>query len=108
MDSLFKFTDEGIEYLAKLISDQLKEGIMVERKLDQEIPVDINEASVFVKKSKYTLYGKVSRNEIPFHKRGKHLYFFKSELITWLKTGKREDKTSIQNEVDEYLLKNQL
>ena len=108
MDSLFKFTDEGIEYLAKLISDQLKDGIMVERKLDQEIPVDINEASVFVKKSKYTLYGKVSRNEIPFHKRGKHLYFFKSELITWLKTGKREDKTSIQNEVDEYLLKNQL
>ncbi|SHK60695.1 DNA binding domain-containing protein, excisionase family [Maribacter aquivivus] len=108
MDSLFKFTDEGIKYLAKLISDQLKDGIMVEKQSEQEIPVDINEASVFVKKSKYTLYGKVSRNEIPFHKRGKHLYFFKSELITWLKTGKQEDKTSVQNEVDEYLLKNQM
>lgn len=108
MNSLFKFTDEGIEYLAKLISDHLKDGILVEKQSEQEIPVDINEASVFVKKSKYTLYGKVSRNEIPFHKQGKHLYFFKSELITWLKAGKGEDKTSIQNEVDEYLLKNQL
>ncbi|MEP2058024.1 MAG: helix-turn-helix domain-containing protein [Maribacter litoralis] len=108
MSSLFKFTDEGIEYLAKLISDHLKDGIEVEKKIEQEIPIDINEASVFVKKSKFTLYGKVSRNEMPFHKRGKHLYFFKSELIAWLKAGKREDKSSIQNEVDEYLLKNQL
>ncbi|WP_299799202.1 helix-turn-helix domain-containing protein [uncultured Maribacter sp.] len=108
MDSLFKFTDEGIKYLAKLISDQLKDGIMVEKQSEQEILIGIDEAAKTVNKSKFTLYGLVSTNKIPFYKQGKHLYFLKSELIDWIKSGKQEDKTSIQNEVDEYLLKNQL
>ncbi|MBU2901565.1 helix-turn-helix domain-containing protein [Maribacter dokdonensis] len=108
MDSLFEFTDEGIKYLAKLISDQLKDNMMVERKLEQEIPIGIDEAAKTVNKSKYTLYSLVAKNKIPYHKQGKHLYFLKSELIDWIKAGKRENKASIQNEVDEYLLKNQI
>lgn len=37
------------------------------------------------KMSKQTVYGKVSKKEIPFHKKGKFLYFSRDEIDTWLR-----------------------
>lgn len=48
----------------------------------------IGEAAQFLNLSVATLYSKVSRNEIPVFKKGKRLYFSKSELTAWIETGK--------------------
>ena len=45
-----------------------------------------------------TIYGLVSTREIPHSKKGKKLYFIKSQLIEWVKSGNR--KTTSQIEVD--------
>jgi excisionase family DNA binding protein len=44
-----------------------------------------------------TLYGKVQRNEIPFHKMGKRLIFRQSEIETWLLTLK-SDKSKVDSQ----------
>lgn len=39
---------------------------------------------------KPTVYGWVHSGQIPYHKRGKKLYFLKSEIDVWLKAGRRK------------------
>lgn len=50
------------------------------------------------KRGKPTFYGYVSRNEIPFHKRGKKLTFLKSEIDEWLKSGRVKTNAEIEAE----------
>jgi len=70
---------ENIEELLQKLS-----GIPVE---SDEL-LTITEASVLLKLSIPTLYSKVSRNELPYNKKGKRLYFYKSELTAWVKSGR--------------------
>ncbi len=50
-----------------------------------------------------TVYTWVSKNAIPFNKRGKHLYFLKSEIDEWLKSGRKKTIAEIRQEADEFL-----
>jgi excisionase family DNA binding protein len=50
-----------------------------------------------------TIYGLVSRSEIPCMKKGKRLYFSKTELTDWIKAGRKKTITEIQLEADNYL-----
>jgi predicted DNA-binding transcriptional regulator AlpA len=58
------------------------------------------------KRSKPTWYSKISRNEVPHYKRGKKLYFLKSEIDEWLKQGKCKSNAEIEQEAQVYLLNN--
>lgn len=51
-------------------------------------------------KASQTLYGFTSKREIPFIKRGKKLYFRKSELENWLLEGKRKSKKEMEEEME--------
>ena len=63
----------------------------------------IAQAAKFLNLSTPTIYGKVSRNEIPVNKQGKRLYFYKSELAEWIKSGRKKTVSEIAQEADEYL-----
>ena len=70
--------------------------------------LSIDEASEFLRLAKPTLYSKVSKNELPYMKlgkRGKRLYFSKTELMEYLKKGRKKSKEEIEQEADNYLLK---
>lgn len=54
----------------------------------EEELLTISEAAAYLNLSVATLYSKVSRNEIPVCKRGKRLYFCKSELLEWIREGR--------------------
>ena len=60
--------------------------------------LNITEASAYLKLAKQTIYGFTSRNEIPFIKRGKKLYFRKADLEIWLLKGKRLTREEIEKE----------
>lgn len=64
----------------------------------------IAQAAKFLNLSTPTIYGKVSRNEIPVNKQGKRLYFYKSELAEWIKSGRKKTVSEIAQEANEYLL----
>ena len=51
---------------------------------------------------KPTVYGWVHFRVIPCHRRGKKLYFLKSEIDEWLKTGRKKTNAEIAKEVQEF------
>ncbi len=52
---------------------------------------------------KPTVYGWVHNRVIPCHRRGKKLYFLKSEIDVWLKSGRKKTVAEIAAESDNYL-----
>lgn len=78
------------------------------RELNQPTPgpdnlMTIEEAAAFAHLSKATLYGQVSRSEIPCMKKGKRLYFSRHELINWIKAGRKKTALEIAADTDAYL-----
>lgn len=65
--------------------------------------LSIDEAAEFLRLAKPTLYSKVSKNELPYMKRGKRLYFSRTELMDYLKKGRIKSKEEIEQEADNYL-----
>lgn len=50
------------------------------------------------KPAKPTIYTRVGKRSIPYHKQGKKLYFLKSEIDEWLKAGRKKTVSEIQSE----------
>lgn len=58
--------------------------------------LSIDEACTFLNLAKQTLYGFTSKNLIPYFKKGKKLYFRKTDLNKWLMEGKQATKEEIE------------
>ncbi|GAB2478717.1 helix-turn-helix domain-containing protein [Algoriphagus taiwanensis] len=71
-------------------------------------PLTIEEASEFLNLTKATLYGKVSRREIPVMKRGKKLYFSMSDLIAYLDKGRVKTFEELNEEAQIFLNRRKL
>ena len=90
-----------ISSLKNLIEE--KRDTSQSQKPDPDELMTIKQASEFLDLTVQTLYNKVSKNEIPFMKRGKRLYFSKEQLIDYLKQGSNEMQSDIDREVNEFL-----
>ncbi|MBT2163524.1 helix-turn-helix domain-containing protein [Zobellia barbeyronii] len=71
-----------------------------------EPPIDVDEVSNITGKRVPTIYGYVYRNDIPHSKKGNKLYFFRSEIIEWIRAGKRQSNAEIEADAEFILLKN--
>ncbi len=58
---------------------------------DLHTVLDIKEASELIGKTIGTIYSLTSQKAIPYSKRGNKLYFFKDELLAWIKAGGKAD-----------------
>lgn len=67
---------------------------------DKDELLTINQASKFINLAKPTIYGLVSRKEIPHSKKGKRLYFSKFELLDWVKSGRRKTVSELETEAE--------
>jgi excisionase family DNA binding protein len=59
----------------------------------------ISQAADFLNLSVQTLYGKVCHREIPVSKKGKRLYFYRSELEEWIKSGKKKTMSELREQL---------
>ena len=66
----------------------------------------VQEAAKFLKLTVTTIYSKVSRNELPVMKRSKRLYFSSTELMDYLKDGRKKSYAEIEQEAETYLSNN--
>lgn len=68
---------------------------------------DLNEICEYLpdKPAKATVYSWVSKRYIPFHKGGKKLRFLKSDIDSWLNTGRRKTISEAENEANTYIIK---
>ncbi len=84
--------------LVEIIQETLRSAKQVEKIPEQQnVFLNISEASDFLKMAKQTLYGLTSNRQIPFIKKGKKVYFNKSEVIAWLNEGKMKTEGEILN-----------
>jgi excisionase family DNA binding protein len=104
---VYMLTEKGIKLLAEQISNNLKGNLHSSPDSEDNVFITIEEAAELLSLSKYTIYGLVHKNKIPYHKKGR-LYFLKSELLDWIRIGKRESKSSIEVKANEYLAKNSI
>lgn len=55
--------------------------------------MSVQEAADFLKLSVPTIYSKVSKGELPYMKASKRLYFSKTELQEYIKSGRKKTST---------------
>ena len=72
------FTDSQLRKLAKYIADEIENR----QKLLDDTIIGVEEASAILGYKKKTIYNKI--NEIPHHKVGGSIRFFKSELLSYV------------------------
>lgn len=68
-----------------------------------ENPIGIEDAAMFLGRSKPTIYKDVQNGAIPYYKKSGKLYFFKSELAEWVKSGKILSKNELEGQLDDCL-----
>ena len=66
----------------------------------------IQEAAEFLSLTVPTMYSKVSKGELPVMKRSKRLYFSRTELMEYVKAGRKKSNAEIEQEAEAYLLNN--
>jgi excisionase family DNA binding protein len=67
--------------------------------------LNIQEAAEFLSLTVPTMYSKVSKGELPVMKRSKRLYFSRTELLDYIKTGRKKSNAEIEQEAKNYLKK---
>lgn len=102
------FTFEQLPQALRLLHEKMNhlERLLEERhpQQEQEDIFNVSQAAAFLHLSVATLYMKVSRREVPVSKRGKRLYFYKSELAEWIREGRKKTVAEIRQEAGQLVL----
>lgn len=87
---------QAITYLTEQVTE-LKEMVSALQPMPSEkhVLIEIDEACTIIRKAKPTVYALVRKGILPAYKKGKKLYFYKDELLTWIENGRKT--TSEQN-----------
>jgi excisionase family DNA binding protein len=99
------------EDLQSLIKQTIQEAISSNKPKQCSQPqtdeiLTVNEAALFLKVTKPTIYDAVSKGKLPVYKPLKQCYFFKAELIDFVRRSKKKTNAEIDSETDAYLLTN--
>jgi excisionase family DNA binding protein len=95
----------AVTMLTKEVSDlkRLLTEKQEQTKPEAEQLLTIQQASDFLSLSVPTIYSKVSKNELPYMKRSKRLYFSRIELLNYLKEGRKKSTAEIEEEAEQHL-----
>lgn len=63
--------------------------------------LDVSQTAQFLRLTTQTVYDKIHNGTLPYVKQGNRIYFFKDELILWLKSGRLKTDDLLQEEVRE-------
>ena len=105
----FEQLPEAVTILTKKVSELTR--LIAEKQAqtptdEPERFLNIEEAADFLRLAIPTVYSKVSRGELPVMKRSKRLYFSRTELLDYLKEGRKKSNAEIEAEAKAYLSNN--
>lgn len=102
---IYLISEQEITVLAEKISENVKRSLkeQTENK-EEETFIDVEGVAKLLQLSKQTIYGLVNQKKIPFHKRGKKLYFLKTEIIQWVVAGRGKKETP-EDRLGSFLIK---
>ena len=76
--------DELAEFIKNAVSESFKLHLAGQNQNKYPEYLTITQAAEYLNLATPTIYGFTSKNEIPFLKKGKKLYFKKNDLDNWL------------------------
>lgn len=99
------FTFDQIPIMMNKIHDKLEhlEKLIIRISITEENKdevLNIEEASKLLNLSVSTIYSKVCKREIPVNKQGKRIYFYRHELMKWIKSGRVKTYLEIKNDIE--------
>ena len=74
----------------------------ISKQPEPEIFFTVQDAAKFLTLSVPTIYGLISKGELPVMKRSKRCYFSKVELINYLKEGRKKTLSEIETEAQNF------
>jgi len=104
MNNPFEVIEARLSSIENLILDLKHQPTKVEPTDQPEQLLTIQEAAEFLSLTVPTIYSKVSKGELPVMKRSKRLYFSRTELLNYLKDGRKKSNAEIEQEAKAYLL----
>ena len=99
----FETIEERLSGIENLLLDFKNQPQKVATTEQPEQFLSVQETAQFLNLTVPTIYSKVSKRELPVMKKGKRLYFFKEELLGYLKSGRVKTATQLENDADDYL-----
>ena len=88
-----------IETLLLDLKQNPKEQVIIPEK---DVLLTVQETAAFLSLSVPTVYGLISKGEIPVMKRSKRCYFSKMELIEYLRKGRKKTIAETASEAEQY------
>jgi excisionase family DNA binding protein len=99
MENPFEIIIEKLTNIEKMLLELPKNGgIVPDNNSKFEELMSIDEVAVFLKLTKPTIYGFCSSRKIPYSKKGKRLYFNKTEINDWISQGRI--KTVVERNIE--------
>jgi excisionase family DNA binding protein len=102
----FEKLPEAVTMLTKEVSE-LKRMLIEQHERQPTNPPDqlysIQQASDFLNLKVPTVYSKVSKNELPYMKRGNRLYFSQIDLLEYIKEGSQKSNDEIIEIVESHI-----
>ncbi|MDI1318086.1 helix-turn-helix domain-containing protein [Flavobacterium sp.] len=106
MENPFEIILQKLENIEKSLEDLKNKGIETpSNKLDI---FNTEEVADYIRLTVPTIYGLVHRNKIPYCKKGKKLYFVKSDIDKWILEGRNKTTSELNLLADKYLMKHRL
>ncbi|WP_282773582.1 helix-turn-helix domain-containing protein [Phaeodactylibacter xiamenensis] len=81
------------------------QGLQAPAKEPEEELLNFDQACDFLGIAKSTGYQRVNRGELPHFKKGRRLYFRKSELVEYIESGRRKTRKELEEAAKLYLSK---
>ena len=89
------------DFISDVANEVVKKIFSVNKTEQQpDKPLNIGEVVKLTGYTKPTIYLYCQKNIIPHHKKNGRLFFFKSEIIDWIKTGKQKTLKELDAEAD--------
>ena len=102
MNNPFEAIEERLAIIENLILDLKHKPKAGEPTNHPEKLLTVQEAAQFLNLTVPTIYSKVSKGELPVMKRSKRLYFSSTELMDYLKEGRKKSNEEIEAEAEQY------
>jgi excisionase family DNA binding protein len=103
MNNPFESIVAKLNSIERSILDLKEKPYQVENFISSEQILNVQEAAKFLNLTVPTIYSKVSKGELPVMKRSKRLYFSNTELIQYIKEGRKMSNQDIDIDADLYL-----
>ncbi len=103
MNNPFETIDARLSNIETLLLDLKHTAKESGKETETDELLTVQDAAKFLSLSVPTIYGLISKNELPVMKRSKRCYFSKIELINYLKQGRKKTIAETAKVADNYI-----